>query len=278
MISVMYAGNDRMFDGLIISAISTVKHTRETVNAYILTMDLTDVEERFKPITEAQRIFVESIYKSVNPESNVSLIDVGELYRAHLGHSPNSQTGYTPYTFLRLFADRLPDIPDKVLYLDTDIVINGDLSTLFHTDIEGYEYAAALDYYGKIFMGYHYINAGVLLLNMAEIRKTGLFEKAVALCAKKKIFLPDQTAIYNLTKRKYILPRKYNEQKRYDREDTVIQHFTKTILWLPYFHTRNIKPWETEKVSEVLTKKYDGILAEYKAKKKEFEEKQNETE
>ena len=113
---------------------------------------------------------------------------------------------------------------------------------------------------------------------MAEIRKTGLFEKAVALCAKKKIFLPDQTAIYKLTKRKYILPRKYNEQKRYDSEDTVIQHFTKTILWLPYFHTRNIKPWETEKVSEVLTKKYDGILAEYKAKKKEFEEKQNETE
>ena len=141
----MYAGNDRMFDGLIISAISTVKHTREAVNAYILTMDLTDIEERFKPITEAQRIFVESIYKSVNPESNVSLIDVGELYRAHLGHSPNSQTGYTPYTFLRLFADRLPDIPDKVLYLDTDIVINGDLSPLFHTDIEGYEYAAALD-------------------------------------------------------------------------------------------------------------------------------------
>lgn len=70
---------------------------------------------------------------------------------------------------------------------------------------------------------------------------------------EEKIFLPDQTALNRLVKKKLLLPAKYNEQKHF-RDDTVIQHFSKTILWLPYFHTRNIKPWQTEAVQTVLTK------------------------
>lgn len=272
MISIMYAGNDKMFDGLIISAVSTVKHTADIINVYIMTMDLTDTDERFKPINESQREFIEKIYRAKNPESRVYLIDAGDFYKKELADSPNSKTGYTPYTFLRLFADRISEIPDKILYLDADIVVNGDIAQLYYTDIYGYEYAAALDHYGKVFMGHNYINAGVMLLNIEEIRKTKLFEKAVELCSKKKIFLPDQTAIYKLTTRNYILPGKYNEQKHYDKADTVIQHFTKTILWLPYFHTRNIKPWDVERVREVLTTRYDDVLNEYLEKKKEYEE------
>lgn len=37
-------------------------------------------------------------------------------------------------------------------------------------------------------------------------------------------------------------------------------------------HTRNIKPWQTELVSEVLTDRYDDLLCEYLAKKREYEE------
>ncbi len=272
MISVMYAGNDKMFDGILISALSSVKHNKEPFNVYILTMEYGE----FKPMSESQRLFIEKVYKQANRNSKVFLIDVGELFKKHLCNSPNAKTDYTPYSFLRLFADRL-DLPDKILYLDTDTVINGDLLPLFNTDIEGYEYAAVLDYYGKYFMGYHYINSGVMLLNLPEIRKTGLFKNAVKLCADKRLFLPDQTAIHRLTKNKYLLPRKYNEQKDYEREETVIQHFTKTILWLPYFHTRNIKPWDTVLVKEFLTEKYNDILKEYKLKRQEFEEKVMET-
>lgn len=272
MISIIYAGNDKMFDGLIISALSTIKHTSEPIGVFLLTMDLSDIDPRYKPISERQRQYLEQIYQSANMQNRVTLIDVGSLYREHLIESPNAQTGYTPYCFLRLFADRLPQLPDKVLYLDTDTVINSDIAPLYHTDIESYEYGAVLDYYGKWFMGYNYINSGVMLLNLKELKKTGLFSRAVSLCANKKLFLPDQTAIHKLTKRKLLLPGKYNEQKHYDKQDTVIQHFTKTILWLPYFHTRNIKPWETERVHQVLTTRYDDILDEYHARKKQFEE------
>jgi len=268
MISVMYAGNDKMFDGILISALSTIKHNKCPFNVYILTMEYED----FSPFSESQRAFIEKIYQSANKKSKVFIIDVKEHFLKHLSNSANAKTDYTPYSFLRLFADRL-DLPEKVLYLDTDTVVNGDLSELFNTDLKGFEYGAVLDYYGKYFMGYHYINSGVMLLNLPEIRKTGLFEKAVKLCAEKRLFLPDQTAIHRLTTNKLILPRKFNEQKDYNSDDTVIQHFTKTILWLPYFHTRNIKPWNTALVKEFLTDKYNDILNEYELQKFKFEEK-----
>ncbi len=270
MISLLYAGNAGVFDGLLISALSTVQHTKEACTVYLLTMELTEQDPAFLPLTERHRAFLEQIYTAANPQSRVCLIDVGHYYRDTMLHSPNAQTGYTPYCFLRLFADRLPEIPDKILYLDTDTLINGDLAPLYHTDITGYELAAVLDYYGKWFMGYHYINSGVMLLNMPEIRKTGLFQKTIARCAEKRIFLPDQTALNRLVKHKYLLPGKYNEQKHFP-EDTVIQHFTKTILWFPFFHTRNIKPWQTEQVKTVLTDKYNDILQQYLLQKQTFE-------
>lgn len=263
MINLMYAGNTGVFGGLIIGAVSAAQNVREPVTVYILTMDLTEKDPAYIPINEKQRLFLEEIYRRANPQSRVILIDAGDEYRSVMLDSPNGQTSYTPYTFLRLFADRLPSVPDRVLYLDTDTLINRDIGELFRTDMGGAELAAVRDYYGRVFMGRDYFNAGVLLLDMKKIRENGLFARAAELCAGKKLFLPDQTALNRLVSKKLLLPGKYNEQKHF-RDDTVIQHFAKTIIWFPYFHTRNIKPWQTELVSSRLTDKYDGILAEYR--------------
>ena len=272
MISLLYAGNGAMFDGLLISLMSVSKNTNEKLDVHVFTMDLRDIDGRYTPLNEKQRAFLETVIRRKNPDSAVRLVDVGSFYRHTLLVSPNSGTDYTPYCFIRLFADRVGAMPEKILYLDTDTIINGDIKPLFDTDVDGFEYAAVLDHYGRFLMGYHYINSGVMLLNLKEIRKTGLFTKATELCAAKKLFLPDQTALHRLTRRKKLLPGKYNEQKRYDDPETVVQHFTKTIIWLPYFHTRTIKPWQTDEVSKVLTKRYDRLLKEYLREKKKYEE------
>lgn len=269
MISILYGGNSGAFDGMMISLISLVKHTKEPLDVYILTMDLTDKKPAFAPICEKQRAFLEQICKDVNSKSSVVLIDVGDLYRENLFNSPNAETSYTPYALLRLLACKISCLPKKILYLDTDTVINKDISELWNTDIENYELAAALDYYGKIFMGYKYVNTGVLLLNLDMISKTGLFDSSIDLLNKKKIFLPDQTALNRLVRKKLILDSKYNEQKHF-RDNTVIQHFSKTIIWFPYFHTRNIKPWNVEEV-KAMTNKYNDILDLYENKKHDFE-------
>jgi lipopolysaccharide biosynthesis glycosyltransferase len=264
MISLLYAGNERVFDGLLISCLSVAKHASEAVTVYVLTMDYTDKNPAYTPLTEEQCAFIEGILREKHPDSRVVRCDVGALYRTYLAGNPNEETSYTPYTLLRLLIDRIDLLPDKVLYLDTDTVFADDPAELFHLPLDGCEMGAVRDRYGCHFFGVNYCNAGVLLLNLAELRRTGALSKAAALCARKKIFLSDQSALNKAVGRKKILPRRFNEQKEL-RPDTLIRHFSMTICWFP-FHTRNIKPWDVEQLHEVLhLYAFDDIIDTYRA-------------
>lgn len=268
-IPILFAGNVKVFDGMVISSLSTVRYCKEPIEVYLLTMDLTDRSPAFAPITEEQRAYLEQIYTDVNPESSVTLLDAGDFYRSTLLDAPNADTSYTPYCFLRLYADRFPQLPDKLIYLDTDTVLCTDIAKLYREDVADYEFAGVRDRYGCHFFGINYVNSGVLLLNLKKIRESGLFRRALEACAAKKIFLPDQTALNRLVKKKRILPRRYNEQKK-EREDTVVRHFSMTIVWLP-FRTRNIKPWQVDLVHDVLkTHRHDEILNDYLRRRAEF--------
>ncbi len=278
-IPIIYAGNRGVFDGMLISVLSIIKYCNQPLNVFLLTMDLSDRNPAFLPVTEEQRACLETICRERNPESRVTRLDVGAPYRKTMMDSPNAETGYTPYCFLRLYADQLTEIPDKAIYLDTDTVLCDDIAKLYAENVDGYELAGGRDRYGRCFFGANYINSGVLLLNVKELRRTGSFRRVLELCARKKIFLPDQTAINRLVKRKKYLPRCFNEQKG-TREDTVIRHFSMTIVWLPKFRTQNVKPWQVEKVHNVLKEhRHDAILNEYLRRKakfdKDFTEKEN---
>ena len=108
-----------------------------------------------------------------------------------------------------LFADLIDGIPDKLLYLDIDLLFQRDVHLLYDIDINGYEYAAARDHYGKYILNPNYINAGVILFNMKECRKTGLFEKARAWIKRKKLTFADQSAIIRSTTRRKMLPQRW---------------------------------------------------------------------
>ena len=270
MIPILYAGNRRMFDGLLISVVSAAAHSTQPLDITLLTMDLREVSPDYLPLTENQRQYLERLCGRRCPGSRVTLIDVGDLYRAALADSPNTETGYTPYCFLRLFADRLP-LPDKLLYLDVDILFNRDITLLYDMDIEGYEYAAARDHYGKYLVYFNYINAGVLLLNMKEIRRTGLFEKARELIKTKKLPFADQSAIFRSTTRKKMLPQRFNDQK-FLHKHTVVRHFSRRLFYLPYPHTANIKQWDVTKVHTIFHyEQFDDVLYEYIYLKRKFE-------
>ena len=103
---------------------------------------------------------------------------ITEIYEKEFGYCKNEDAYCTPYTLLRLLADLVPNMPEKLLYLDIDMMVNGDISELYDTDITEYEYAAVKEKYGSVFIWPDYINAGMLLLNMKKIKKTGLLEKS----------------------------------------------------------------------------------------------------
>ena len=186
--------------------------------------------------------------------------------------SPNESAYCTPYTLLRLLADLVDDMPDKLLYLDIDMMLAGDISELYNIDIEDYEYAAVKEKYGCIFIRPDYINAGMLLLNMKKIKETRLLEKARERIKTKKMLFADQDAVYWSTTKKKLLPRKFNEQSKFDREDTLVCHFCKRLMFKPYPHTTNFKQWDIEKVhDEFKCHRFDDDLNTYLELKDKFE-------
>ncbi|MSS14427.1 DUF4422 domain-containing protein [Porcincola intestinalis] len=146
--------------------------------------------------------------------NNVSLrfLDVSKYEKqfAHLflrGH-------FALETYFRLLMPSiLPDY-DKVLYLDSDIVVNADLAELYNEDIDGYLLAGCHDadtaglYNGfepdkkeymdnvlKIKQPYEYFQAGVLLFNLKEFRDTYSTKEMLEFAASYKWQLLDQDVL-----------------------------------------------------------------------------------
>lgn len=166
---------------------------------------------------------------------------------------PNPGT-YSIATYLRLITASLLVNVDKALYLDCDLVVNGDIIDLWNIDIENYGAAGVhdailshniiKDYIGYDFIKEGYFNAGVLLLNLKYWRNNNIQKEFFEFLYTHNAKLNDQDAINAILHRKIkeIHP-KWNchvgyfaypplvikEQKKYIKElwdNAVIIHFT----------------------------------------------------
>lgn len=252
MIDVIYAGNDLMFDGVLLSTLSMVRRTKEDIHIHFFTMDFTEKNEKFKIFKDEQARFIEKELRKYNPNFKFSIIDCTAEYNKLLKDNKNEKPVYSPYCTLRLLADRYDELQGKVIYLDIDTMVYGDIKELYDIDMEGLEFRAAHDYMGRIWIKRDYFNSGILLLNMDEIRKTKLLEKSRYLVKTKKMYFTDQTALYKSKVHFEFFPDEYrfNEQRSV-KSNTVVKHFCKGIRWFP-FKVYNVKQWEIDKVQKYL--------------------------
>ena len=277
MVNILLSGNNKVFDGALSELISITNKTKEAITCYIFTMDLTRVKEDYKCIDDKQIEFLNKIVKEQNKNSKVIKIDVTQIYEEEFGHGKNETAYFTPYTLLRLLDDKIPDMPEKLLYLDIDMMVAGDISELYNIDVTDYEYAAVKEKYGSKFIRYDYINAGMLLLNMKKIKETRLLEKARQLIKKRKLPFADQDAIFWSTTKKKLIPRRFNEQRSFNKDDTLICHFCKRLCFNPYPHVTNYKQWHIDEIHKYYKcYKFDNDLEEYLKQKAEFENKKEE--
>ncbi|GEO03934.1 LPS 1,2-glucosyltransferase [Adhaeribacter aerolatus] len=161
---------------------------------------------------------------------------------------------FSAATYYRLFFPSLvPADIKKLLYIDTDTVVVGDLAELYRVNVDSVPAAAALD--AKISLRPdlgistkgHYFNAGVMLINTELWKSQHILEKALQFLNDfpEKIEWADQDALnallqnnivqvsnrFNITF--YDIP-KYLTRQEFDAfiKDKVIIHYT----------TQN-KPW-----------------------------------
>lgn len=283
--NILYCGDIGISRGVLVSILSLIRNGRkkyddkaqkmvedegETVpvyHIYIMTIRYTGVE----PFTERATEFLDKLVKKTNPNSFVKLIDATDVFVKNLPKK-NMGSYFTPCSMLRLYLDRVPELArlDRVLYLDYDVVCRGSIREYYEMGLSDVEAAGVLDIYGRRFYHYHglfkqdYMNSGVMLFNVSECIKSGMFKKAVMLCARRWMMLADQAALNKAILRRKLVDRKYNEQEERPRRETVLHHFSNNFKFWPYFRVQKVKPFEIDKIHEVLKiTEYDDILMEY---------------
>ena len=260
-LQVAYCGNDKVFPLILLSALSAARHTEVPILFHIVTMDLSDLNPRYTPITEAQRAILEEGVQAWNSQSRVVLHDGREHY-FRLLHGKNTKNSYTPYAMGRLLLPQF-GLEGRVIYFDSDVMVRRSLTAFDEIALDGYEFAAVLDHMGKFWIRSDYCNSGVMLINLGRVRETGLFGRACERIRRRRMAFPDQAALNALVVDKLILPRRFNEQRDI-REDTVVKHFCRGIKWLPFFKVYNYKQNEVDKVHGKLgITCFDDVYADY---------------
>jgi len=145
----------------------------------------------------SEKIDLYMIYSNVSDE-NLEMLDV--YMQEHGGRFipvlvPENEAfqkaaavngGYPKEMFYRfLCSELLPDTLDRILYLDGDTIVQGELAPLYGLDFNGKSIAGVLDWckykhpvqaaYMKsigLLEPYNYCNSGVLLFNLKKMRET----------------------------------------------------------------------------------------------------------
>ena len=201
-------------------------------------------------VSDSEKAGIEAFVSRNN--ASIFFYTVDEAYvRANVVLPENNH--FTIATYYRLFLPAiLPASVGKLLYIDTDAIVIGDLKKLYDTALGNAPFAAVPDSYPhtRTDLGLdkkeQYFNAGVLLIDVANWKQQHVTEQAIQFMNDypDKIKYVDQDAL-NATQRGkwYTLAKKYNitwfdvplETRKKDiLKEAVIVHYT----------TSN-KPWNT---------------------------------
>ncbi len=238
-----YSINKGLVPGFLMSALSAAIATSEPLEIFLLTGDFSELSRHFKPVTEKDADFCESILQMYNSGSKINLIDMTKdykdelrTYKAYAGH-------FSPYSFLRLFINDFVD-SGRILYIDADTIVMRDLSELYHMDLQGNKLAMVIDAVGKNWMAADYCNSGVVLFDLDAIKGTDLMEKCRDQVKNHLMFMPDQSAINKYFRDSiYRIDRRFNEQQSM-QDDTVIRHYCRVLKFFPFPHYIQAKPWD----------------------------------
>lgn len=263
MISLVYCGDRKMVPGIQLSVLSILENETEPLDIWVVTAST----PQGQAIKSGDLSKLQTLLES--KASQLHLFDLSPQFQANYPVA-NEGTIFNVNCMLRLFLDLIPNLPDKVLYLDTDVLCRKDFASFFHQSLGNHEFAGALDYYGRWVYHYHWnwrlmdcINSGVLLLNMKLIKATGLFKKCRHFCQVHRSFLPDEAALNRLAHHKKIVSSIYNDQHG-PHPTTVFQHFTTHLKFFPKFRTVTVKPWDFKRVHTVLgLDQYDKLFMDY---------------
>lgn len=262
-IPIFFAIDDGYIPFLSVAIKSLIKNSSKE-NKYSIRILYTNVSKENQEIIkkyEAENVFIEF----VNLSKYIETIK-DKLY---------TRDYFSATTYFRLFLPDLYPQYKKVLYLDSDIVVLDDISKLYNTEIGNNLVGATPDdviqtievfrNYSELVVGVKdykkYFNAGILLMNLEELRKFDFQEKFTYLLSTVKFSVAqDQDYLNRLCKgRVTLLDKSWNRMPVggdvENREDLKLIHYNlafkpwhfENILFEEYF-------WKYAKETECINK------------------------
>ena len=132
---------------------------------------------------------------------------------------PNYKSRYTYMAMVRAALTMfLPDELDRVLSLDVDTIVDSDISSLWELPIEDYYFAGAHEWH-ETTEKFLYINAGVMLCNLAKLRDGKTDELVKVLNTKRYNWLEQDVINIYCQGYLYDMPAEYNNQYYTDKVD-----------------------------------------------------------
>lgn len=194
-INVLYTFDTRFWKLATVSIYSLLKNKNPDTNVtiYCMVAPHTNGRKKLQKIINKfphTKLIWQPVHKYKNP------------FRTH------DYDRWSPVIFYRLFPYKFFPTLNKILYLDSDTLVQGDLSDLYNTDISEYVLGAVPDMapvndssnangqYVKEFAQKHlnngtYFNSGVLLINLKKLSKNEQLLKNIQVDFK----YPDQNII-----------------------------------------------------------------------------------
>lgn len=193
-IPVAFAINDGYLNPLLVTLITIFEHAEEDT--------IYDIHVLNYKLKETTRKKIQELITQYHPQSNLTFLDVSDeqWQRIPCVGSWGKETNY------RLLLPELVPQLNKILYLDVDILVMCDLGLLYTIDLQGKAFAAGREpwalyereayfevmaqlegregesvYLGQDVARDSYINAGILVINLAYWREHRFLERSMQL-------------------------------------------------------------------------------------------------
>ena len=179
-IPIFYACDDNFVKYTVVSLYSMIKNASKEYKyrVYVLHTDISEENKRL-------------LYDLATDNFEISFEDVTD-YLDSIAEKLPLRDYYSKTTYFRMFiAEMFPEY-DKAVYIDSDTIVQGDISRMYHTNIrEAYVGACheqamvQVDEYGEYaervvgVSRYNFFNAGVLLINCDKFRIKFVLDKFI---------------------------------------------------------------------------------------------------
>lgn len=210
------------------------------------------------------------------PHVTLHPINVGNPFGDHYRARHHAPTNATFNRFL-LF-DLLPDL-NRLIYIDVDMVLKGDIAEIFDIDMGDHQLAAVPDFIMTRLLAtkvetqdpavpdlgkhlredvglsdeqlYSYFNAGLMVLNFAKMDMAKVNRELMDMVEKTKFFFRDQDILNSYFKDSYLrLPAKYNvfNSPNLEYMDVPVDNFREAMSarnepFIIHFAAAPQKPW-----------------------------------